>query len=82
MALVRITVCDVCEDRHKPVRSYRITSEGRVKGLHLCADHGKSLEELLGGDSSGAPRRGGRRGRRGQQSDVVTLDEIEEKKRK
>lgn len=43
-----VDVCDTCEDVRKPVKKYTISSEGERVTKVLCAQHGRSLEVILG----------------------------------
>lgn len=39
MSRITLTVCDICQDVSKEVRSYRISSEGEAVNVDLCAEH-------------------------------------------
>ena len=78
MATLTITVCDECHDPNRPVRNYRITSEGRTAVRDLCDEHGAFLEGLFeqAKGSKTASRRLPRRG----STRVATMEEIEQAK--
>lgn len=70
MAKLTVVVCDTCEDRDRPTKSYRIVSEGRTKELDLCEEHGAPIEQFMEGTKS----RGGRRAGSGRASSRMLTD--------
>jgi hypothetical protein len=63
MAKLILNVCDTCNDKDKPVKNYRIVSEGRTKDTDLCEEHGAPIEAFMEGTRSRGGARGGRRNR-------------------
>lgn len=47
MALVSITVCDVCEDRGKPTTHWRIEVGGEVFEVDLCAEDAEPIATVI-----------------------------------
>lgn len=75
-----IVVCDKCESPDKEVKSYKLTSEGRVKEIDLCAEDAAPIEAFLGdAKPRGGAARAGRRRSAGT-SRTKTLDEISAEK--
>lgn len=48
MARVELVVCDVCEDKDRGTRHYKVTSGARKAEADLCDEHALPLEHLLG----------------------------------
>lgn len=69
---VSLLVCDICKNRSRPVKTYRVTCEGRAASTDLCAEHGTIFEQVF--EKVEVPR-----GRDGRQR-VTSLAEIEAKK--
>lgn len=72
---ITVSVCDTCKDKERPVRGYKLSSEGRVKEVDLCEEHAAPLEVFL---ADTKPRGGARRGR--AQTRITTLEDIENSK--
>jgi len=74
---VQLVVCDVCKDTQRSTKPYAVTSEGRRVSVDLCDEHGQPLEVFLGeGDTAGAAPK-----RKTRSSRVMTMEEIEARKR-
>ena len=47
MAVVKITVCDVCNDQTRKAAQYRVGDDTRLSRIYLCAQHAKPVVDLL-----------------------------------
>ena len=92
MSRVVLTVCDVCEDMSKEVRSYRITVSTDSVNVDLCADHAEVLDAFFAKSktasasprssqkSTNQPRQVKPRAARASGMQVTSLDQIEKLK--
>lgn len=87
-----LAVCDVCQGQRKDTKNYRLTSDGRVAVLDLCAEDGKAVEKLFTVAptvSAPAPSAPGQRGGRGgprkggirRRTPISSMEKIEAIKR-
>lgn len=91
MAIIEVTVCDVCRNPERRTTRFTVAEEGAISVLELCRDHAAPLREMLK-HGTVAPVRGTatkvatarktptRRKRAGFDSAVATMDEIEARK--
>lgn len=71
-----LTVCDVCEDKNREVKTYTVQSGGRSATTDRCEEHGAALEEILkGGAADVSPPE--HRPRRVRRDRTTTMEEIE-----
>lgn len=47
MAVVKITVCDVCQDQTRKAAQYRVGDVDRLTRIYLCAQHAKPVVDLM-----------------------------------
>lgn len=40
-------VCDVCRNKRRKVKRYRVAQDGDLVAVVLCSEHAKYLDELL-----------------------------------
>jgi hypothetical protein len=75
---LNVVVCDVCKDRDRETRSYRVTRQGKAMAADLCAEHAEPIELLIEqlAANGAAPRRRNTR----SATRVTTLEDIEKKK--
>lgn len=74
---ISLTVCDVCEGRDEPAKTWKVQGDGMTATVDLCEEHGAPLLELVRAGGGTKPPKTRRR-RTG--SKVTTLEEIESKK--
>jgi len=91
MAIIEVTVCDVCRNPERRTTQFAVAEDGVSSVLELCRDHAAPLREMLK-HGTVAPVRGtaarvasarkapARRKRGGFDSAVTTMDEIEARK--
>jgi hypothetical protein len=68
------SVCDVCQNPRRKVKTFRVGWDGQNVRVDLCREHGEPLEQMLKiGDTiaSASPR-----------ARVWTMEEIEKEKRR
>jgi hypothetical protein len=68
---VSITVCDVCQDRLRPAKTYGVVSEGRTAETDRCEEHAAPFEALFGAKETRPAQRRYR---------LTTMEEIEARK--
>lgn len=78
MAKVRVTftVCDVCQDKDRETKPYRLLSEGRRVSVDLCSEHGEPFEAFL------QPKDRPRQRRRPMGAKATTVADIEKTKKR
>jgi hypothetical protein len=65
-----VEVCDVCHDKDRPVRVWRIAAPGgRIQSIAVCGEHARPLSMLATAHAHQAGKRGRRR--------VVTREQVE-----
>lgn len=76
---IEAIVCNVCEDITRPTRSYQVRGPGLSFKTDLCDEHSDCLRELA---ETGEPLETEESRSRRKQRKVMTMQEIEELKRK
>lgn len=72
---LNLTVCDICKDKDREAKTYRLQSEGRVASTDRCDEHGAIFEEVLRNAAPAAPAP--TRSRRERRNRTTTIEAIE-----
>jgi hypothetical protein len=81
--MVSVSICDVCRDPSRPVKTYTVTHGDRTRDTDRCDEHGRILEAILTGHDEVEDTRAMHTARRpGPRRKVVTMEEIEQLKQR
>jgi len=87
MAIIEVTVCDVCRNPSRGTTRFQVWEGERSAVIDLCDEHAKPLRDLLTLDQrlnikrrDSAAKAPARRKRTEFNSTVTTMDEIEARK--
>lgn len=77
---ITVTVCDMCGQKGKPTRPYRISDQavGQVPSVDLCADDALPVEEILAARAKAQDKPKARRRR--AKAGVTSMEEVEARK--